>query len=336
VAKENINESILKPSQAVIGFLFSALVIIYVLWSLNWSLVKETLSIIDWTWISLALLIYLFNYVLRTIRFRILFNQFDAPFHHLLGLTNLYGMYLYLLPAKTGELTFPLLLKRRLNIKVSTSAGTLIIARVFDFFTIALILPIVLFIYWNTVPYTFKIASLVFCLVVLFSLSLFIWTLRNNHRVIGSLEKRTNNWPVIQRIKTFLTDVYLGMVDIKLQDKYIIVFLLTLGIWLCINAIFFLITKSLGFNINFFQIVVVSIIMIPVTLFPIQGFANLGAHEIGWVTAFSMFNYQYSDALNIAVSTHILYIGFVLILGFIGFLLIPRSTDMLERLSNAD
>ena len=54
-----------------------------------------------------------------------------------------------------------------------------------------------------------------------------------------------------------------------------------MGIWLCINSNFFLITLGLGYDFNFFQIVVVSIILVPVELFPIQGFANLGAHELG-------------------------------------------------------
>lgn len=86
-------------------------------------------------------------------------------------------------------------------------------------------------------------------------------------------------------------------------------------------------------HFNFFQIVVVSIIMVPVTLFPIQGFANLGAHELGWVTAFTLFGYPYLDALNIAVSSHIVYVFFVLSLGLIGIL---SFADRQKKIKNKD
>jgi hypothetical protein len=66
--------------------------------------------------------------------------------------------------------------------------------------------------------------------------------------------------------------------------------------------------------------VVVSIIMIPMTLLPLQGFANLGTHEIGWVAAFRLFGYSANASLNIAISSHIIMLLFVLTLGLLGYL----------------
>jgi uncharacterized membrane protein YbhN (UPF0104 family) len=58
------------------------------------------------------------------------------------------------------------------------------------------------------------------------------------------------------------------------------------------------------------------------TLLPIQGFANLGTHEIGWAAAFTLFGYSKAAALNIAVSSHIIWLFFVLLLGALGLLLL--------------
>jgi uncharacterized protein (TIRG00374 family) len=311
----------------IIGVLLSVLVIGYVLFTLDWGQVGSTFLKLKWGWVILGFFIYLVNYLLRAIRFRTLLGLEEIPFLQLLGVTNLYGMYLYLLPAKFGEITFPVILKRRAGADLSTSTGSLIVARVFDFLTIALILPLISIIYWQIMPQSFRISIAIFCALIFSLFLFFIWMLRNPDRVNPVLNKPQLENQVIKKILKFISDVYHGIRGFDEMNRYMDVFLVTLGIWLCINTTFFLITLSLGYSFDFFQIVVVSIIMVPVTLFPIQGFANLGAHELGWTTAFALFDYPYLDALNIAVSSHIIYVLFVLLLGAIGsvFLYISRE-----------
>ena len=60
-------------------------------------------------------------------------------------------------------------------------------------------------------------------------------------------------------------------------------------------------------------------------LLPIQGFANLGTHEIGWSAAFALFGYSETVALTLAISTHIILLFFVLILGSLGYLLVSAK-----------
>jgi glycosyltransferase 2 family protein len=308
-----------KKTPLWIGIILSGLVIAYVLLKLDWQEVSTTLLSLNWVWIFLAFSVYLLNYLLRTIRFRKLLSLEEIPFHKMFSVTNLYGMYLYLMPAKFGEVTFPVLVKRRLGINISISTGSLIVARIFDFLTIALILPAAVLVYWNIIPVNFKIASAVFCVLVYSFFGIFFWFLRRPDRLLPWLSHNESSNPVISKLKEFISGVYKGA-QIVDQGQYWQLILITMGIWICVNLNFYLITLALGYAFNFFQIVVVSIIMVPVTLFPIQGFANLGSHELGWITAFTLFGYPYLDALNIAVSSHIVYVFFVLSLGLIGIL----------------
>jgi len=308
-----------------VGIILSLLVVGYVLLKLDWHEVSSTFRSLDWVWVVLAFLVYLVNYLLRGIRFRYLLSLKDIPFHKVLGVTNFYGMYLYLLPAKFGEVSFPVLVKNRLDVDISTSTGSLIVARVFDFLTIALLLPIVLIIYWDIIPENFRIVSIVFSILVFLSYMVFIWLLRNSERVLAWFEIKESLRPAVQKVKEFIVGVYRGAQTVDHHKQYWRILLITIGIWICVNSNFYLITLALGYSFNFFQIAIVSIIMVPVTLFPIQGFANLGAHELGWVTAFTLFGYQYPDALNIAVSSHIVYVFFVILLGLSGFLLLTRN-----------
>jgi uncharacterized membrane protein YbhN (UPF0104 family) len=66
--------------------------------------------------------------------------------------------------------------------------------------------------------------------------------------------------------------------------------------------------------------IAVSMIMVPLTLLPFQGFANMGTHEAGWVTAFSLFGQSQDVSLAIATSSHLITLSFVLAMGFIGAL----------------
>ena len=107
---------------------------------------------------------------------------------------------------------------------------------------------------------------------------------------------------------------------------------LTLSIWLCVQTNFYLITLGLGVRLSFFQVVVISLIMVPLTLLPLQGFANLGTHEIGWVAAFRVFAMPQDAALSLAVGTHFILLVFILLLGGIGAALLSRSgTSNLEH-----
>ena len=301
----------------IIGLVFSLLV--------DWQQVLNTFANLNLAWILLAFSVYLVNYYLRAIRFKSLLELENIPFRQLLGVTNLYGMYLYLMPAKFGEITFPVLLKRRLGIDLSVSTGSLIVARVFDFFTIALILPVVLLSYWNLVTLTIRLVIVFFCMLIFGICIFFIWMLRHPDTILPRLEKTHSSNMTLNKFIDFVTRIYKSVQTVDQRNKYLELLLLTLGIWLCINTNFFLITLGISYSFSFFQIVVVSIIMIPLTLFPIQGFANLGAHELGWITAFTLFNYTYQDALNIAVSSHIVYVFFVLLLGLSGILLLNHK-----------
>ena len=87
----------------------------------------------------------------------------------------------------------------------------------------------------------------------------------------------------------------------------------------------FSIISSLGFHITLIQVVVVTLVMIPFTFVPLQGFANLGTYEISVVLAFSLYGVSTENALNIAVGSHVIYIGFSLMLGLTGMAILQLS-----------
>ncbi len=313
-----------KKRNFLIGLIFSLIVIGYVLSSLDWRQVAITFRELNWGYLIAAFAVYLVNYILRALRFKMLLQFENVSFRKLLGITHIYGMYLYLMPAKSGELSYPILLKNRLNISLGSSAATLVTARYFDFATIALFLPGVMIAFWEQMPHWIRVSALAFGGIFALASGVVAWWLRKPPRTStpASIFARHK---IIDRIIAGAESLRTHLGRIHQRGRYWHLWLVTIAIWLCVQTNFYLIILSLGFSLSIFQIMVVSIIMVPMTLLPLQGFANLGTHEIGWVAAFRIFEQPQSVALNIAVSSHIILLAFILLLGAIGSLLLVNQ-----------
>jgi len=312
----------MKEKGNLLGLAFSFVTIIYILINLDWQITKETFARLDWRLIVLAFGIYLINYILRTLRFQMLLELEATSFARLFGVTNLYGMFLYLMPAKSGEVSYPILLKNQLQIPLTESTATLIAARFFDFFTVALFLPAVLITFWEKIHPWIRVGSLVFtALVLLIGISL-LWFLRKFDDIAKIQTIQPDSQTGVLRIRNAMVDLFISLKTIDQRKLYWRLWLLTIAIWLCVQTNFYLIVLSLGYSLSFFQMIVVSLIMVPMTLLPLQGFANLGTHEIGWTTAFALFGFPQSTALNIAFSSHVVFLFFVLCLGLLGVLIL--------------
>ena len=220
--------------------------IAYVLVKLDWQAVYTSFRTIDLHWLIAAFGVYLFNYVLRTTRFRILISLDEIPFLQLFGVTNLYGMYQNLLPAKSGELSFPILLKSRLNVPLPTSTATLITARFFDFATVALFLPPVLVTYWDQIHPWVRMGALLFVGGVFLSGIGLIWIIRNPARTKKIQPINTRSHPIVIRIWNAFVQLIESMRAIDQRRGYWRLWLLTIAIWFCVLTYFYFILLSLG------------------------------------------------------------------------------------------
>ena len=305
------------------GIGFSLVVIFYVAQHLNWGLAIDRLSTANTTWLAAGLGVFAINYVLRTLRFRVLLNTRQLGLRRLLGVMMLYGMFNYLLPAKSGEVSYVLLSHRYLNTSLSEGTATLIAARFFDFGIIALVLPLVLIAFFDQLPQWLLGSALAYCVMVIGSAVV----------LLGYLRKRTfsdHATPAPDDLRSRISQAWRRVMSalsaIDRRGQYLPLWLLTGGIWLCVYANFYCIVASLGFEPTMLQMIVISIILVPLTLLPVQGVANIGTHEAGWVTALSMFGHSIDSAVVIAVTSHVVLFVFVLIWGATGAWLV-RGRD---------
>lgn len=317
-------------SRRIISLTASVLIslglIYYAVQELDWQTVRNTFLHLQWNWMLAALAVFFTSYLLRTLRFRALIHDQTPSFYHLMGVTLLHGMFNYLLPARTGEFSYPILLKRISHIKMPDSTATLLAARFFDFAIIVLALPILLVVFWNSLPIHISRAIIVFCAIfVLLGLSFVLLINRHNpqNNKQEKADKLPNRW--LQQLVRLWHELIQGLQTIVNRKQHLRFILFTLGIWICVYTYFYFIVMSMGFETTYLQMVAVSMLMIPLTLLPINGLANIGAHEAAWTTAFLLFDFGRDTSLSIAVGSHIILLAFVLITGGLGSLILLFS-----------
>jgi uncharacterized protein (TIRG00374 family) len=295
----------------------SLAVVVIVIMRLDMDELRRTLENASLPWLFVAFAVYLLSYILRTLRFRQLLPSQEIGFAQLYSISSLYGMFLYLMPAKSGEVSLPTMLKLRQGVNVSRSAATLIVARFFDLFSVALFLPLVLVAFQGRIPeIMFWIALAFIVLMVPIGAGYFWWLRRSVDKPPEPVPEDRSDWATGARQWIgHLTSSLRILARMEGQGWLLVN---TIAIWLCVYANFYFIAAGLGHWLELGHVVVLSVLMIPLTLFPVQGVANFGSHEAGWVAAFAIFGYPPEQALAVAIGSHAVLLLEVLLLGFVG------------------
>jgi hypothetical protein len=97
--------------------------------------------------------------------------------------------------------------------------------------------------------------------------------------------------------------------------------LLSTAIWIASAAMLWCITAAMHITLSMDELLFLIAIQLVMQLFPIQGFANSGNHEGGWMAAMMVIGYPADVALKFALASHAVVLVFVLFLGLMAFVL---------------
>jgi hypothetical protein len=97
--------------------------------------------------------------------------------------------------------------------------------------------------------------------------------------------------------------------------------LLTCGIWFSIAMGIWCISAAMQLSMAASDIAILIALQLVMQLVPVQGFANSGNHEGGWVAALVLIGFPMDIALKFALTSHAIILGYVLLLGLIALIL---------------
>ncbi len=304
-------------TSAVLSVLFLG----YILLKLDWDILRAAFSDVQWGWLGMAFLAYLVNIFLRAYRFKNLIYSRPVKWLELVPVSALHNIFMYLMPAKTGDVTYIFIAKNRLDVSLTEGTATLLAARLYDFSVVALFLAILLPFSQDDMPVWIFRSAMLFCAVVLISAAGILIFLKFGKAPAGAQTNAENSPKSLrQRAMTAWRKFIEGLREIQEHGSHGKVALITAGIWLCVYSNSYFAAQSMNLPISFHQIAIISIVMIPLTMLPLQGLANIGTHEIGWTSVLVAFHYPYETALAIAAGSHFILLLSVLISGGLAFL----------------
>lgn len=305
----------------ILSVLFTLGMSFYLLFTLDWPAVFSTFANLHWGWFFASLLSYFISLYLRSVRFKNLLYSKETPILLLLPITSLHNMFNYILPARSGELSYILLSNRKLNIPLIEGTATLLASRFYDLAIVAVLLAVMLPFFFQEFPLWILQAALLYCLGVLLVFGVVVYLTRKP--IV--LTKTVGDKAVLGKVKSLFARLLLGFREIREKNKPLLIAIYTLGVWLFLYATFYFITLGLGYHVSYIKMILISLVMVPLSTLPLQGFANMGTHELGWVTVLMIFGYPYEISLSIAVGSHLLVLICVLFFGLLSSLVINNS-----------
>jgi len=206
-----------------------------------------------------------------------------------------------MLPFRSGELALPLVLRSLIGLNLRKGSRLLFRARLLDIQTLGMWVIVVTLISDIALPTPIRIG----------------WGLAGGGMFILP--------PVIKRLAvagsanriTFIRKLaeLMDTEPISVRE-----WMISLLIWFAVAGVFFCAAQAVGLAIDIKHVWLLITFQLPLQLVPIQGIANAGNHEGGWVAGLMLLGFSAQESVEFALISHCILIFYVLLLGPIGLL----------------
>jgi len=322
----------LKNNKRLYRNLFAILVSLSILLFLISRIEYQNISLIvkkaNFSYLLLAWFIYLIGNAIKTLRFGFLFKKKRPNFTKLYLITSLYNLFTSIFPTGTGEISYPLLLKKFDGQPMGIGAGSLILVRMYDF---CLFLAMFLISGAAIIKLDFGIKYAWIFLILAIS----VVTLFNLKRLSAFFFPK-----FIYLLKKFKFDlhsrassVFADITDFFTQKDHFIIHLClsihTLFIWLSSLLFFFYAFMAFSSPISLFHAMFIASAMNLTVLLPIATIGGFGIKEAalaGLLIVTGLFDYKSAITLGIMVRLVSFVANFVLLgFAYLFFLVFPKD-----------
>ncbi len=321
------------------SFILSLMVSILFLW---WLLRQIDLTILRRTLISVhipALLAFmgiaLIGIFLRAWRYKLLLKPEPIPWAPIVLVTLIRNLFVDLLPARLGSLSYVYVLNRRLRIPFQSAASSFVVAFVLDFITLS---PFLIASLFAVGAGSSGLASPWFLAVALVFLAfnmLLLWRLPYFVRLFH--QGLEGVFRLLKRRQTLRAQLALNSVDQtiaaleKIKNRKIYTPLIGISILLrtakygALYCLLFSLLRSHGFNLRSLSLpkTILGITGAEFTsVLPVKGLAGFGTWESAWALAFKLMDFDAELAVLSGIGVHLITNLFEYSLGILALLLV--------------
>ena len=282
--------------------------------------VLDTLTAIEPVYLVAGFGLYVLSYFFRTLRFHILLNK-HVRINDLFNIVCVHNMANSILPARTGEISYIYLVKKKHNVPTGEGAASLVVVRVFDFIAISLIFFIsAMFV--RDLPEVISKAIWIIAGVTIFMVLILIAVANFGKLFMDVVTKITNRIGIerIEMIKYLLqkTDETVQSFKLVNSKQIIWIFIFSMLIWFCNYSMSYILIKQMGIRIPIFDILIGLTFSVFASILPIRGIGGFGTSEGVWTIVFMSLGVPKQLAIASAFGYHILITIYYLIAGCYG------------------
>ncbi len=252
-------------------------------------------------WVLAGVVFFAANYYLRAVRLTMLSPVPLRIWPEAVRAACLHGMASFLFPFRAGDLTLPVILKSENAIPLAVGTAMLVKARLLDVAAMGFWMLVAALILPADIPFAFRCGWLGLSL----PMAAAPWILKG----IGRLGSRfTTGW--LGRMAGAAARMNFSRLEI----------LQSLAVWLSIGGFLFCATRAVGLELKIGEAWFLISIQLPLQILPVQGIAQAGNHEGGWVAGLALLGIPPAEGLNFALTSHALILVNILALGPVALL----------------
>lgn len=308
--------------KTVIGLAITSCLFLFLFRYIKPAQVSELITQTRWSLWSLGLGMWLSVYFVRAERFVTLAPR--TPYLTMLCITSVHNFFVRLLPLRTGEFAYGLMIKRAGTAGIGESMIGLLLLRIMDSTMVLVLFAVALAFHQGVYLGDRRLGIASAMVVALLSLGMLL-SLTHLLR----LGVRCTRWSLrllrldSQRLNS-LVDRAAGAIDscaAVSRWQLVKITLLTLVQWLLTFGAFFAIMRSFSMPVSLAQTTLGSTASVVTGFLPIGGIGSFGTLEAGWALGFVLVGLDKTRAITsgfgVSLSTFS-YVAFLGLLGWIG------------------
>ena len=317
------------------GFAFGLLATLMVFTGTSLEDIWSTIRMLPLKVYLLALACHMTLYMLRALRFWLLIPSSARPdYGRVLVVSSAHNLASYVLPAKTGEASFVIYLRRFCGVRSAQGLAALVVARLLD----AAVLCLGLSTACLVLGLSGKFPHLEWlggtgALLVAVGLVLALlstrgdWLVRGPKRIVEllGLGKR----PLGQKVLEMAEQVAIALRSAGSGGRLVASAVLTIPIWILVFSFYAILGPAMGLEgVGFFEATFGASLAMMSNLLPINGMAGFGTQETGWVLGFGLLGVPRDVAIRSGLGVHLVQLFNVCAMGLVAHLAMGMMTSL--------
>jgi uncharacterized protein (TIRG00374 family) len=283
----------------VLAYTFALACLIWVFHDVNPRQLLASMSIRNWQFIVLAIIVDILTYVLQGLRWKVLL----APIGRLSWLRATQAIYAGLftnevVPLRFGEVVRAFLVSRWLSTRFASVLPSMVVERLLD--AVWLVTAIGMAAIVVPLPNEFIKAGYVLSCIVLSAAALFLWLVYRGTRR-SSRDARSSPSRFLRGVSRFVAQFASGLRDIGELDRIVSTALLSAGMLTCQILALWLILLGCGIGLSLLAGMIILLIVRLGTAIP-NAPANVGSTQFFSVLALQLFGVEKTAAAGFSIT----------------------------------